>query len=177
MKYLDHLIETNPKLANNRELDQSKIDKILRISNTLKLIKILIFVTSVSFFFAMMFKFLTNVESDIMNWDEYSGDRLPDDEPDHFMSKFNQAELSENEQVIVLFYFSFTTLTTVGFGDLNPRSNAERIYMAFGMLIGVAVFSYYMGELIEMISLGSDDDEEADDLAKFFGLLKNFNYN
>ena len=49
--------------------------------------------------------------------------------------------------------------------------------MAFGMLIGVAVFSYYMGELIEMISLGSDDDEEADDLAKFFGLLKNFNYN
>jgi uncharacterized BrkB/YihY/UPF0761 family membrane protein len=70
MKKLDHLIQTNPKLANNRELDQSKIDQILRISNTLKVIKILIFVTSVSFFFAMMFKFLTNVQSDVMNWDE-----------------------------------------------------------------------------------------------------------
>jgi hypothetical protein len=61
MNYLDSLIETNPKLANNRELDQSNIGLILKISNTLKVIKILIFVTSVSFFFAMMFKFLTNV--------------------------------------------------------------------------------------------------------------------
>jgi hypothetical protein len=49
--------------------------------------------------------------------------------------------------------------------------------MAFGMLIGVSVFSYYMGELIEMINCGQECGSEADDLAKFFGLLRNFNYN
>ena len=33
-----------------------------------------------------------------------------------------------------------------------------------------------MGELIEMMTRG-DDGDEADDLAKFFGILRNFNYN
>ena len=114
-----------------------------------------------------------------MNWDEYSNaETLPDDESPHFMTYYCQNELSENESIVVLMYFSFTTLTTVGFGDLTPKSDAERFYMAFGMLIGVSIFSYYMGELIEMINSGQDDsDVEADNLAKFFGLLKNFNYN
>jgi hypothetical protein len=50
--------------------------------------------------------------------------------------------------------------------------------MAFAMLIGVSIFSYYMGELIEMINSGKDDsDTEADNLAKFFGMLRNFNHN
>ena len=74
-------------------------------------------------------------------------------------------------------YFAFTTLTTVGFGDLCPKSDTERLYMAFGMLCGVSVFSYYMGELIQMINCAQEDDSDADDLAKFFGLLRNFNYN
>ena len=80
---------------------------------------------------------------------------------------------------MALLYFSFTTLTTVGFGDLHPSSDAERLFMAFGMLFGVSLFSYYMGELIEMITGATavDDGQEADDLAKFFGILRNFNYN
>jgi len=48
-------------------------------------------------------------------------------------------------------YFFFTTLSTVGFGDLHPRSDAERILMAFLMLLGVAVFSYVMGNFIEIL--------------------------
>jgi len=97
--------------------------------------------------------------------------------PEHFWTFYHLHNKSENESLLELLYFSFTTLTTVGFGDRTPRSDAERMYMAFGMLFGVAVFSYYMGELIEMISLGDDDGGEADRLAKFFGLLRNFNYN
>ena len=114
-----------------------------------------------------------------MNWDEYRGDGSPEDEPEHFMTLNNQADISESEQILALLYFSFTTLTTVGFGDLHPSSDAERLFMAFGMLFGVSLFSYYMGELIEMITGATavDDGQEADDLAKFFGILRNFNYN
>ena len=89
MKNLEKVIRTNPTLANDRELDQSKIDEILAISNTLKVVKILIFVTSISFFFAMMFKFLTNVQSDFFDWDEYNENDSKDDEPSHFMSYYN----------------------------------------------------------------------------------------
>jgi hypothetical protein len=53
--------------------------------------------------------------------------------------------------MIVLLYFSFTSLTTVGFGDFNPRSDNERVFIAFGLLFGVAIFSMIMNEFIEMI--------------------------
>ena len=55
------------------------------------------------------------------------------------------------EEMIKINYFSFTTLSTVGFGDFNPRSNLERLYMAFGMLLGVAIFSSILGNFIDML--------------------------
>ncbi len=49
-------------------------------------------------------------------------------------------------------YFAFTSLSTVGFGDLNPRSDFERIFIAFMLMFGVAIFSYIMGQFIDIIS-------------------------
>ena len=48
-------------------------------------------------------------------------------------------------------YFAFTTLSTVGFGDLTPRSDLERAIGAFLLLAGVAIFSYCMSDFIEMV--------------------------
>jgi len=56
-----------------------------------------------------------------------------------------------NEEMIHINYFSFTTLSTVGFGDFNPKSNLERLYMAFGMLLGVSIFSWILGNFIDML--------------------------
>ena len=80
--------------------------------------------------------------------------------------------------MLIIFYFSFTSLTTIGLGDYTPRSNAERIYIAFGLLFGVSIFSYIMGELVEMINHSQNYNcfnEEEDVLARFFGVMKNFN--
>lgn len=54
----------------------------------------------------------------------------------------------------------------------------ERVIMAFGLLYGVMLFSYIMGEFIEI--LRSYDkytavNDEGEELAKFFGILRNFN--
>jgi len=43
-----------------------------------------------------------------------------------------------------LTYFGFTTLTTIGFGDIHPRSDVERAFGAFFFLIGVTIFSLMM---------------------------------
>ena len=48
-------------------------------------------------------------------------------------------------------YFALTSLSTTGFGDLYPVTDFERIAISFILLIGVAVFSYILGELRFMI--------------------------
>ena len=55
------------------------------------------------------------------------------------------------EQAIIGMYYSFTSLTTVGFGDFSPRSEFERIFCSAILLFGVAIFSYIMGNFIEIL--------------------------
>jgi hypothetical protein len=43
--------------------------------------------------------------------------------------------------MVIFSYFSFTSLSTVGFGDYHPVNNPERIFIALSILIGVIVFS------------------------------------
>tara|TARA_B110000285_G_scaffold154438_1_gene172301 strand:+ start:997 stop:2052 length:1056 start_codon:yes stop_codon:yes gene_type:complete len=77
-------------------------------------------------------------------------------------------------------YYAFTSLSTVGFGDFNPRSDSERLVCSFILLFGVAIFSYIMGIFIEILdqykNLNADLDD-GDNLSKFFGLLRRFNDN
>ena len=48
-------------------------------------------------------------------------------------------------------YFSFTSLSTVGFGDYNPKSDVERVLCSFILMFGVSIFSYIMGIFIEIL--------------------------
>ena len=54
--------------------------------------------------------------------------------------------------VLIMMYWSFTTLSTVGFGDYYPISNHERGMMCFGFLAGVACFSYVNGAFLEILN-------------------------
>ena len=147
-------------------------------------------VSAVSYFFAMAFKMLCDIQADIYDLDQYMYKNPKpkdwhgfEDEKDlyndHFIKTFNMEidGTDDMPSVLKLVYFSFTTLTTVGFGDLHPRSDAERVFVAFGMLIGVAIFSIFMSEFIEIVTetMLPPADGDEDNLAKFFGLLKGFN--
>lgn len=80
--------------------------------------------------------------------------------------------------MIIAFYFAFTSLSTVGFGDFNPRGDLERLICAFVLLIGVAVFSYVMGNFIEILDQFKNFHKELDDgdnLSRFFGTITSFN--
>jgi len=55
-------------------------------------------------------------------------------------------------RLITSCYFFLTTLSTVGYGDLSPKSNEERLFGVVVMLCGVAFFSLIMGSFIEIIS-------------------------
>lgn len=81
---------------------------------------------------------------------------------------------------MAVFYFALTTLTTVGFGDLRPYSNIERMAGVLLLLCGVMIFSYIIGNFLDASDALEEvaaDNEHADDLSRFFGILQKFNYN
>ena len=186
---LAHILEEHPELAYNQEEDLTKIDRALFVKLILRTLKTIIMVTAISYFFAMAFKMLCDVQADYYHWDQYRDNGLEIEEMtgegalDHFIYSEEAGlnmlsdNISDPDSILKLVYFSFTTLTTVGFGDLHPRSDAERLFIAFGMLIGVAVFSIFMSEFIEIVTetMLPPADGDEDNLAKFFGLLKGFN--
>ena len=48
-------------------------------------------------------------------------------------------------------YWAFTTMTTVGFGDIVGTSRTEYIVVIFGMLVGASVFGYVIGNVTAMM--------------------------
>ena len=49
-------------------------------------------------------------------------------------------------------YFTITTITTVGFGDISPETPYEKLYACVIMIIGVIGFSLATGTLTSMLS-------------------------
>jgi hypothetical protein len=60
-------------------------------------------------------------------------------------------DLTLREASIKMVYYSFTTLSTIGLGDLHPHTNLERIFVAIIMMIGVSIYSLMMGHFIHLI--------------------------
>lgn len=68
----------------------------------------------------------------------------------------------------------------MGFGDFNPKSEIERVACTIILLVGVATFSYIMGQFIEILMNLQDstaDNEDSENLSKWLGLLAHFNRN
>lgn len=62
----------------------------------------------------------------------------------------------ENQEIAELyttaFYFTVTTITTVGYGDISGTNTTERVICIFLMIIGVLFFSFSSGSLTQIIS-------------------------
>lgn len=56
------------------------------------------------------------------------------------------------EKYIAALYWSFTTITTVGYGDITPTNTVEMIYCSLSMLIGSIVFGYIIGGIAAVVS-------------------------
>lgn len=57
-----------------------------------------------------------------------------------------------SKQYVYSIYWSLTTLTTVGYGDITPTNMPERYYCLFAMLIGAMMFGYMMSTIGSMVT-------------------------
>ncbi|KAF0718990.1 Aste57867_1353 [Aphanomyces stellatus] len=61
----------------------------------------------------------------------------------------NNATLAE--KYVTSLYFAFTTMATVGYGDILPMSRLEVAYVIFYMLVGASVFGYIIGSMSSLV--------------------------
>ena len=63
---------------------------------------------------------------------------------------FGNADMAE--MYMIGLYWTITTITTVGYGDISATNGIERIIACMIMIIGVIAFSFSTGALSSMIS-------------------------
>jgi hypothetical protein len=51
------------------------------------------------------------------------------------------------DQYSTAFYWAFMTMTTVGYGEVVPRSSPEKIYSILSMIIACGFFSFILGSI------------------------------
>ncbi|KAA6417271.1 MAG: cyclic nucleotide-binding [Trebouxia sp. A1-2] len=64
-------------------------------------------------------------------------------------------------------YWSLTTVSTIGFGDILPRSNAERAVMLFAQLMGVLFFGILLGSITSLLQASTRASKELQEAEMF----------
>lgn len=67
--------------------------------------------------------------------------------------------MPDGELYMTSFYFTITTIVTVGYGDITAISVIEKIVAVFLMITGVIAFSFATGTLASIIQ--NQDSNEA----------------
>ncbi|MBF0628675.1 MAG: ion transporter [Magnetococcales bacterium] len=64
-------------------------------------------------------------------------------------------DIPENEDLTTFivkgYYWTVTTMASVGYGDITPTTNIGRIYAMFVMLLGVGIYAYIIGHISTLI--------------------------
>ena len=98
-------------------------------------------------FFATVF-----ICSHLMTCLFYFAAKFNDFSPATWIARYNYIDYSLGEQYIASMYWSYTTLCTVGYGDITPGTNMEIILAILWMAFSVGFFSFTIGSLTSMLT-------------------------
>ena len=177
LKKVKNIIKNDPARANNMLEDNNNITTLLMIYYAVQITRLVLIILNVSFFLGI-FWYIT---CDLMR--DFKAEGLEDKDPavynvENFIEYNELQEKTTILRTIIMMYYMFTSLSTVGFGDFHPRGDEERFICAVILLFGVAIFSYFMGilfQILENFKMLNDDLDDGDSLSEFFGLIRHFN--
>lgn len=71
---------------------------------------------------------------------------------DSWLEQFQDLHHSSTDVYATSFYWTVTTITTVGYGEINGNTTLERLFCSIVMIIGVISFSFVNGSLASILS-------------------------
>jgi CRP-like cAMP-binding protein len=79
-----------------------------------------------------------------------TGDRELSAQEDHWWTITTPNNLGE--LYVASVYFAFTTMATVGYGDLVPRTSMEIVFTIIAMFVGATMFGYIVGSVAHLVA-------------------------
>eukprot|EP00939_MAST-03C_sp_MAST-3C-sp1_P003365 g3365.t1 len=82
------------------------------------------------------------------------------DERDSWILVNHLQDRNWGEKYLNALYWSATTSTTVGYGDIAPANKSEKIFCIMSMCVGVCLYGYIIGSMTEMVTSTSYVDNK-----------------
>ena len=98
--------------------------------------------------------------------------RIQEFEPECWVTRLGYIDSSDIEIYTISFYWTLTTVTTVGYGDINAGTNIERVYNLFLMSFGVIMYSFAIGSLSSIVSTLDDKTAEMNQKLQILSSIK-----
>ncbi|OMJ90680.1 hypothetical protein SteCoe_6964 [Stentor coeruleus] len=95
------------------------------------------------------------------------------DEKDNFILHFNLDQDTTVQRFIKTWYYIYTTLATVGYGDYYATNKSEMVAAIFLLLAGPTWFAFMMGRSIQLINNLQDIDGVSNKLSKLHIWISN----
>lgn len=111
-----------------------KLIRLFRLVRVVKLFSLLGTITIIPKFIRMQIIIVTALIA--IHWISCGWILLQPIPTEDFVTHYNKA-----------FYWAVTTLTTIGYGDITPKSNFARLYTMVIMLLGVGVYGLIIGNI------------------------------
>jgi len=67
---------------------------------------------------------------------------------------------SSLDQYIASLYWSLSTMSTIAYGDITPRSSSERIFAMFVMVTGTSVYAYGVASVVTLATGANETERE-----------------
>ena len=139
---MERKIESDVHFANNMIEPMNPVESLMFSGYMLKSLQLTIILVNISYIMGMLFFILCEAVQDYhydVNYQEMAEEDIENFEPENFIQYFQLYSKTAGENSVIMTYYMFTSLSTVGFGDYHPRSNLERLVVSIILLFGVAI--------------------------------------
>lgn len=135
---MEIILEKTPKNPKDEKSRQEKM-RIKYISRYIyKVFRLIVIALLLTYFLGCIWYYLVETFQDTTT-------------SQNFIDTYKLRQKEEFDRMIICCYFVLTTLSTVGYGDISPQTNSEKIIGISLMILGIAFFSYIMGNFNDVL--------------------------